>query len=85
MLSFWKVSKRKGRTSNLKRGRYIEGSKKKKKEPKYVHSEIALDLELWDRSDAELQERMYETVLEETEKKNELEKVTNQIQVKRKK
>lgn len=58
---------------------------KKKKEPKYVHSEIALDLELWDRSDAELQERMYETVLEETEKKNELEKVTNQIQVKRKK
>lgn len=84
MLSFWKVLKRKGRTSNLKRGRYVEGSKKKKKS-KYVHSEIALDLELWNRSDAELQERMYEAILEETEKKNELEKVTNQIQVKRKK
>ncbi|CEI97472.1 hypothetical protein RMCBS344292_11604 [Rhizopus microsporus] len=58
----------------------LEGIKEKRQDIESQKSEIALDLELWDRSDAELQERMYETVLEETEKKNELEKMTNQIQ-----
>ncbi|CEJ02900.1 hypothetical protein RMCBS344292_16892 [Rhizopus microsporus] len=60
------------KTMDQQDAQLLEGIKEK--------SEIALDLELWNRSDAELQERMYEAILEETEKKNELEKVTNQIQ-----
>lgn len=42
-----------------------------------------MDVELWKRNDAELNEKMYEMVMDDIEKKKDLEEKSFQVQVKR--
>ncbi|CAO3699427.1 unnamed protein product [Rhizopus stolonifer] len=58
----------------------LEKIRLKREEIHNQRSEIALDVELWKRNDAELNEKMYEMVMDDIEKKKDLEEKSFQVQ-----
>ncbi|KAG1146910.1 hypothetical protein G6F37_004432 [Rhizopus arrhizus] len=58
----------------------LEEIRLKRQDIQSQRSEITLDIEIWKRNDTEIQETMYEMVMDEIEKKKELEEKSVQIQ-----